>query len=190
MSDPADAPDVGVGEGPAIVPYLQPILEELKSQLPRADVLGILDQLENEMRPVAVQLPEEIEHGCVRAVPGDVLRTDLVVVSGHRRPPRAAYGTLKPGSPEAREPGSPGAREAGSPGARKRRSAGARTAGRAGGERPEAGSRGAGARLAARRAAAAQAQPEEPEVERDSPKSCAFHARKWVTARAAASSVM
>src|SRR5260370_12298748 len=123
MSDPADAPDVGVGEGPAIVPYLQPILEELKSQLPRADVLGILDQLENEMGPVAVQLPEEIEHGCVRAVPGDVLRTDLVVVSGHRRPPRAAYGTLKPGSPEVRQPearkaGSAEAPERGCPGAR------------------------------------------------------------------------
>src|SRR5216683_1698584 len=114
MSDPADAPDVGVGEGPAIVPYLQPILEELKSQLPLADVLGILDQLENEMRPVAVQLPEEIEHGCIRAVPGDVLRTDLVVVSGHRRPPRAAYGTLKPGSPEARKRGSAEARKRGS----------------------------------------------------------------------------
>ena len=102
IADPADAPDVGVGEGPAIVPHLKAIVEELKREFPRAGILGILDQLEDEVRPVAVQLPEKIEHGRVRAVPGDVLRTDLFVVSGHQRPPRAAYGTLSPPGPAGR----------------------------------------------------------------------------------------
>jgi hypothetical protein len=64
-------------------PYLQPIAEELEGQLGRAGVLGVLDQFEDEVRALAVELPEQFEYGCVPAIAGDVLRTNLVIVSGH-----------------------------------------------------------------------------------------------------------
>ena len=87
LADPADAADVGLGEGPPVVPQLQAVLEELEGQLGRARVLGVLDQLEDEVGALAVKLPEQVEHGGVPAVPGDVLLADLGVVSRHRRPP-------------------------------------------------------------------------------------------------------
>jgi hypothetical protein len=80
LADPADAAHVGFGERPAVVPQLQTVGEELEGQLARARVLGVLDQLEDEMRPLAVELPEQVEHRGVPAVPGDVLVADLLVV--------------------------------------------------------------------------------------------------------------
>ena len=75
-TDPADAADVGFGEGAAVVPYLQAIVEELEGQLGRARVLRVLDQLEDEVRALAVELPEQVQHRRVPAVPGDVLVAD------------------------------------------------------------------------------------------------------------------
>ena len=83
LADPADAAHVGLGEGPAVMPQLQPVLEQLEGQLGRAGVLGVLDQLEDEVGALAVQLPEQVQHGRVPAVPGDVLLADLLVVGWH-----------------------------------------------------------------------------------------------------------
>jgi hypothetical protein len=81
LADPADAADVGFGEGPAVVRHFQPIVKQLEGQLGRPGVLGVLDQLEDEVGALAVELPEQIEHGRVPAVAGDVLAADLLVVS-------------------------------------------------------------------------------------------------------------
>ena len=86
LADPADAAHVGLGEGPAVMPYLQPVGEELEGQLGRARVLGVLDQLEDEVGPLAVELPEQVQHRGVPAVAGDVLVADLPVVGRHRAP--------------------------------------------------------------------------------------------------------
>ena len=66
------------------MPYLQAIVEELEGQLGRARVLRVLDQLEDEVRALAVELPEQVQHRRVPAVPGDVLVTDLRVVGRQR----------------------------------------------------------------------------------------------------------
>src|SRR5215475_7696164 len=55
-----------------------------------------MEKLVQELGPVAVQLAEQREHGRVSPVPGDVPGPDRVVVSGHQRPPGAAYGTPRP----------------------------------------------------------------------------------------------
>ena len=89
LADPADAADVGFGERPSVVPQLQPVRRQLEGQLGGPGVLGVLDQLEDEVSPLAVQLPEQIQHGGVPAVPGDVLLADLLVVGWHRRSPAA-----------------------------------------------------------------------------------------------------
>jgi hypothetical protein len=86
VAHPADAAHVGFGKGPAVVPQLQPVLEQLEGQLGRARVLGVLDQLEDEVGALAVELPEQVEHCGVPAVPGDVLLADLLVIGWHRRP--------------------------------------------------------------------------------------------------------
>ena len=83
LADPADAADVRLGERPAVVPHLQPVGEELEGQLGRARVLGVLDQLEDEVSAIAVQLAEQIQYGGVPAVPGDVLVADLPVIGWH-----------------------------------------------------------------------------------------------------------
>src|SRR6185437_9870181 len=49
LADSADATNVGFGEGPTIMPHLQPIFKEFEGQLRRADILGVLDQLEDEV---------------------------------------------------------------------------------------------------------------------------------------------
>ncbi len=87
LADPADAADVRFGEGPAVVPHFQAIFKQLEGQVGRASVLGVLDQLEDEVGALAVQLPEQIQHSGVPAVPGDVLVADLLVVGWHRSPP-------------------------------------------------------------------------------------------------------
>ncbi len=89
LGDPADAPHVGLGERPAVVPDLQPVAEQLERQRGRARVLGVLDQLEDEVGALAVQVPEKIKHGGIPAVPGDVLVADLRVVRWHPGPPSA-----------------------------------------------------------------------------------------------------
>src|ERR1700743_1323418 len=58
---------------------------ELEAQLGRPGVLGVLDQLEDEVGPLAVQLAEQVQHRGVPAVAGDVLVADLLVVGWHRR---------------------------------------------------------------------------------------------------------
>src|ERR1700730_9397528 len=83
FADPAHAADVGPGERPPLVPQLQPVTEHLEGQLGRSGVLGVLDQLEDEVRALAVQLAEQVEHGGVPAVPGDVLLADLRVIGWH-----------------------------------------------------------------------------------------------------------
>src|SRR6185503_9395709 len=83
LADPADAAHVGLGERPPVVPQLEPVREQLEGQLGRAGVLGVLDQLEDEVRALAVQLAEQVEHGGVPAVPGDVLLADLLVIGWH-----------------------------------------------------------------------------------------------------------
>ena len=87
LADPAHTPDVGLGERPTVMADLEPITEKLKGQLGRARVLGVLDQLEDEVGALAVQLPEQVQHRGVPAVPGDVLVADRLVVRWHRRPP-------------------------------------------------------------------------------------------------------
>src|SRR6202035_963837 len=71
------------GEGTAVVPHLEPVREKPEAQLGRAGVLGVLDQLEDEVRALAVQLAEQFESGGVPAVAADVLLADLLVVGGH-----------------------------------------------------------------------------------------------------------
>ena len=83
LANSADAAHVGGGKRAAVVAYLQPIVEKLKGQLCRAGVFGVLDQLEDEVRAVAVELPEQFEDGRVPAVARDVLRANLVIISGH-----------------------------------------------------------------------------------------------------------
>src|ERR1700730_16690291 len=83
FADPAHAADVGPGERPPVVPELQPVAGHLEGQLGRSGVLGVLDQLEDEVRAIAVQLAEQVEHGGVPAVPGDVLLADLLVIGWH-----------------------------------------------------------------------------------------------------------
>ena len=94
LRDPAHAAHVGLGERPAVVPDLQPVREQLEGQLGRARVLGVLDQLEDEVGALAVQVPEQIEDGGVPAVAGDVLVADPRVVRWHPnlrpRPPRVS----------------------------------------------------------------------------------------------------
>jgi hypothetical protein len=65
------------------VPDLEPIGEKGEGQVCRARVLGVLDQLEDEVRPLTVELAEQFEHGRVPAVAGDIFRPDLVILSGH-----------------------------------------------------------------------------------------------------------
>ncbi len=84
LTDAADAADVGHGEVAPVVPDLQPIGEKGERQVGRAGVLSVLDQLEDEVRALAVELAEQFEHGRVPAVAGDVLRPDLVILSGHQ----------------------------------------------------------------------------------------------------------
>src|SRR6202035_2822975 len=79
LPDPADAAHVIRREGTAVVPDLEPAGEELERHLARAGILGVLDQLEDEMRSVAVELAEQLEHGCIPAVAGNVVRADLVI---------------------------------------------------------------------------------------------------------------
>ncbi len=88
------------------MPYLKTIFEELEDQLARASVLGILNQLEDEVRALAVQVSEQIEDCRVPAVPRDVLRTDLLVISGHRRHPTGlpGIGTGHQESPDLESP--------------------------------------------------------------------------------------
>src|SRR6202035_5429796 len=83
LADPADATDVGFSEGPAIVVHLQAIFKKLEGQLGRAGVLSVLDQLEDEVGALAVELPEQVEHGRVPAVPRDVLLADPLIVGWH-----------------------------------------------------------------------------------------------------------
>jgi hypothetical protein len=49
LADAADAAHVVFVEVPAVVPYLKPILEQLERDLGRAGVLGILEQLEDDI---------------------------------------------------------------------------------------------------------------------------------------------
>jgi hypothetical protein len=43
------------------MPHLQAIFKEFEGQLRRADILGVLDQLEDEVGALAVELPEQIQ---------------------------------------------------------------------------------------------------------------------------------
>ena len=83
-ADPADAAHVGLGERPAVVPHLQAAGEQLERHLGRPGVLRVLDQLEDEVGALAVQPAEQVQHGRVPAVAGDVLVADLLVISWHR----------------------------------------------------------------------------------------------------------
>ena len=105
LADPADAADVGLGERPAVVPQLQPVREQLEDDLGRAGVLGVLDQLEDEVGPLAVQLSEQVQHGGVPAVPGDILLADLLVVSRHRCPPPCCVRAESPARGDDQENG-------------------------------------------------------------------------------------
>ena len=87
LRDPAYAAHVGLGERPAVVPDLQPVREQLEGQRGRARVLGVLDQLEDEVGALAVQVPEQIQDGGIPAVAGDVLLADPRVVRWHPGPP-------------------------------------------------------------------------------------------------------
>ena len=101
LGHPADAPHVGLGERPAVVPDLQPVAEQLERQRGRARVLGVLDQLEDEVGALAVQVPEKIQHGGIPAVPGDVLVADLCVVRWHPGPPSARPPHVSGAGPHA-----------------------------------------------------------------------------------------
>ncbi len=83
LRDPGHAAHVRLRERPAVVPDLQPVAEQPEVQPGRARVLGVLDQLEDEVGALAVQVAEQIEHGRVPAVTGDVLIADLLVVRWH-----------------------------------------------------------------------------------------------------------
>jgi len=99
LPDPGDAAHVGLGERPPVVPDFQPVIEELEGQRGRARILGVLDQLEDEVSALAVQVPEQVQHGRVPAVPGDVLVADLLVVRWHpdlRLPARRESAGLPP----------------------------------------------------------------------------------------------
>ena len=87
LPDPADPADVGLSEGAPVMPDLETVTEKLEGQLGRAGVLGVLDQLEDEVGALAVQLPEQIQYRGVPAVPGDVLVADLPVVGRHAQHP-------------------------------------------------------------------------------------------------------
>src|SRR5260370_36171083 len=62
---------------------LRPVIEKVEGRLGRAGVLGVLDQLEDEVGALAVELPEQVQHGRVPAVPGDVLLADPLIVGWH-----------------------------------------------------------------------------------------------------------
>jgi hypothetical protein len=81
--DPGHAAHVGLGERPAVVPDLQPVGEQPELQPGGARILGVLDQLEDEVGALAVEVAEQIQHGGVPAVAGDVLVADLLVVRWH-----------------------------------------------------------------------------------------------------------
>src|SRR6202012_5520381 len=83
LADSAPPAHVGLGERAPVVLGLQPVRVQGEGQLGRAGVLGVLDQLENEVGAVAVQVAQQVQNRGVPAVPGDVLRADHAVVGGH-----------------------------------------------------------------------------------------------------------
>src|SRR6202035_180038 len=76
LADPADATNVGLGEGPAIVAHLQAIVKKREGHLVRSRILSVLDHLEDEVGALAIELSEQVQHSCVPAVTGNILVTD------------------------------------------------------------------------------------------------------------------
>src|SRR5581483_77232 len=80
----ADGHDVCRGERPAVVADLEPVVVQGEAQLGGASVLGVLDQLEDEVGALRVQAPEQVQYGRIPAVPRDVLLANLLIIGGHQ----------------------------------------------------------------------------------------------------------
>nr|WP_143728163.1 hypothetical protein [Micromonospora cremea] len=83
FADSADAPHIGLVEGPPVVADNEPLRFEYEAHLRRAGVLGVLQQLEDEVRSVGVEALQEAEVTGAFAVFPDVLLADARVVTGH-----------------------------------------------------------------------------------------------------------
>ena len=81
------------------MPNFKPIVEQIEDQVGGSRVFGVLYQLEDEVRALAVEVPEQVENGRVPAVARDVLGPDLLVVGAHLIILAYARRSAEPGCP-------------------------------------------------------------------------------------------